>query len=409
MTFSTERTPVDKLRRSLTSLTIDTRARGKDHRVSKPRQPDRAKTKTHELRPRYIQTRRKLLRLQPEQQDRAIAIFSTLQHVQHFAKLAPRLCPRQSYDPARGQVELEYPCYRFSQCLDGRSLDDLRSMDLPGLRRYIIQDLKLLYAQRLPYTPDITRLEVVEKTSSMPGVWPTLRPFIGALDFDLDIDINDPTIPWAELMSTRRRMVEAQFDVLELLVRSSEPAEVEPRRLSIGLDPRIVGDVLRKVYPPIKESGQIIRRLERYASELGRFLIENGRFHLLSMPRREKPKASSDWIEDRIEDYLPIIDHVLSLIDISIQNGGIQNSSFLLDRAALLVIQATMLIHQHAKAIPVYMSSGLLQKTNNDTANSYTTYEGFVSVVHTRRMAENAVRELAETGGELDKNILCFV
>jgi hypothetical protein len=96
------------------------------------------------------------------------------------------------------------------------SLEGLKRLDLPELRKYITQDLDLLYAQRLPYTPDLTRLEVVEEILDRPSARHTLRPFIGALDFDFDIDMNDPTIPWGELMRARRRMVEAQFDVPEV-------------------------------------------------------------------------------------------------------------------------------------------------------------------------------------------------
>ncbi|KAI0423679.1 hypothetical protein F5Y09DRAFT_348548 [Xylaria sp. FL1042] len=408
MAFSAKRNPVDDLRQPLKRLTIN-KAYARDHRVSKPRQPDRAKAKTRTLHPRANQAGHKLLQLKPEQRDRAIAIFNALQHMERFAKRAPQLCPQQSDDPARHQVELEYPWYRFSKCLDGRSLPDLRGLDLPELRKYILQDLDLLYAQHLPYTPDLTRLAVVEKMPIRPGVRPAFRPFIGALDFDFDIDINDPTIPWAELRRTRRQMVEAQFDVVELLVALSESAEVLSERVSIDLDPSIVGKILQKLRPPTKESGQIIRHLNGYSAELGRFMIEIGWSNLLSIPRRTKPTVTSDWKEDRIDNYLPIVDHVLSLIDQSIHEGGMRNSNLLRDRASLLIIQAVMLIHQHAKVIPVYSSDGLFRKSSKETVDSYTTYEGFVSVTHARRMAEKAVGELTEVGGKLDKYVMHFI
>jgi len=223
MAFSAKRTPVDDLRQSLKSLRINraraslttNKARARDYRVSKPRQLDRATAaaEAYAMRPLVNWTRHKLGQLKPEQQDRAIAILNALQHMERFAERAPQLRPQQSDDPAHGQVVLEYPWHRFSKCLRGRSLPDLKKLDLPELRRCVVQDLDLLYAQHFPYTPDLTRLAVVENIS----IRPAFRPFIGALDFDFDIDINDPTVPWAELMRTRRQMVEAQFDVVEVI------------------------------------------------------------------------------------------------------------------------------------------------------------------------------------------------
>jgi hypothetical protein len=215
MAFSARRNPVDNLRQSLKSLTINRHAR--DHRVSKPRDPDRGKAKTHALHSRVNRARKKFLQVKPEQRGRAIEIFNALQHMERFAKRAPQLRPQQSDDPARGQIQIEYPLYHFSRCLEGRSLPDLKRWNLPELRKYIIQDLDLLYAQHLPYTPDLTRLTIVETMSTRSGAQPVYMPFIGVRDFDFDIDINDPTIPWPELMRTRRQKVEAQFDVVEVI------------------------------------------------------------------------------------------------------------------------------------------------------------------------------------------------
>ncbi|KAI0539435.1 hypothetical protein GGR58DRAFT_464293 [Xylaria digitata] len=408
MAFSAKTTSVDDLRQPLKSLTIN-KAHARHHRVSKPRQPDRAKAKTHPLHPRVNRPKRKLLRLKPEQRSRAIAIFNALGHIERVAKRVPQLCPQQSDDAARCQVQLEYPWYRFSKCLRGRSLPDLGGLNLPELRKYIIQDLDLLYTQHIPYTPDLTKLSVVEKILISPGMRPTFRPFIGALDFDFDIDINDPNIPWAELMWTRRQMIEAQFDVVELLVALSESAQVPSERLSIDLDPSIVGKILESLHPPTEPSGQVIRQLNGYSTELGRFMIDKGWANLRCLPRRTEPMVPSDWKEDRLDNYLPMVDHVLSLIDQSIRDEGMRDINLLRDRASLLIIQATMLIHQHAEVIPVYSSEGLFRKSGIDTVDSYTTYEGFKSVVRARHTAEEAVGELADLGGKLDKFVIHFV
>ncbi|KAI1422631.1 hypothetical protein F5Y12DRAFT_607967 [Xylaria sp. FL1777] len=137
-------------------------------------------------------------------------------------------------------------------------------------------------------------------------------------------------------------------------------------------------------------------------------------FHLgVNRPRREllqlEPEQQDRAIAIFNTLHLPILDHVLNLIDQSICDGGMQNSNLLRDRASLLIIQAVMLIHQHAKVIPVYSSNGLFRTSGNDTVDSYTTYEGFVSVAQARLMAEKAVGELTEIGGKLDKYVMHFI
>jgi hypothetical protein len=172
--------------------------------------------------------------------------------------------------------------------------------------------------------------------------------------------------------------------------------------MSIDLDPSIVGKILQTLHPPTKQSGQIIRQLNEYSTELGRYMINVGWANLISIPRRTEPIVTPDWREDRVDHYRPLVDHVLSLIDQSIRDGDMRNTDILRDRASLQIIQAVVLIHQHAKVIPVYSSDGLIQRSRNDTVDSYTTYEGFVSVVHAQHRVEKAVGELTEVGGELD-------
>ncbi|KAF2964686.1 hypothetical protein GQX73_g8873 [Xylaria multiplex] len=408
MAFSAKTPSVDDLRQPLKNLTIN-KAHARHHRVSKPRQPDRANAKTGALHSRVNRPKRRWLWLKPEQWDRAIVIFKKLGHIERVTKRVPRLCLQQSEDAACCRVPLEYPWYHFSKCLRGRSLPDLKGLDLPNLRKYIIQDLDLLYALHIPYAPDLTTLSVVEKMLTSPGMRPTFRPFISALDFDFNIDINDPNTPWVELMQTRKQMIEAQFDVVELLVAFSESAQVPSERLSIELDPDIVGKILENHGPPTKPGGQVIRQLNGYSTGLGRFMISRGWADLLCLPRRTEPMVTPDWKVNRIDDYLPIVDHVLCLIDQSIRDEGMRDINLLRDRACLLIIQTTMLIHLHAKVIPIDSSEGLFRKSGYDTVDSYTTYEGFKSVAHARHIAEEAVGELIDVGGKLDKFVMEFV
>ncbi|KAI0869562.1 hypothetical protein GGS24DRAFT_478490 [Hypoxylon argillaceum] len=397
----TKKPPSDDLRKSLLRSKINTRARTSDHRINKPRRLVRAKTKTHEVHPKVIQPKRKHFRLHPEQRDRAVTIFTALQQIERCANRAPQLVPQQSDDPGHGRLRLEYPSCHFCICLDDRSMSDAKRLDLPALRRDIIEDLDLLYAQHIPYTPDLTTLELAETVTSGPRVPSDAKPFLGPRDFDLEINSNDPTIPWAELRRERRRMIETQFDVLELLIAPPESTEAQCQQPLIDLDPSIVGLMLRTLWPSTKDSGRVIRHLNRYSAELGQFLIKVARFDLLSLPRRNRPPDSEYWIKDRVDDYIPILDHVLSLIDQAIHDQGIQSNSLLADRATLLVIKAAMLIHQHANVIPIYGSNKLLGKSGHGTAESYITYEGYVSVTRACQIAEAAVHELTGIGGEI--------
>ncbi|KAI1502221.1 hypothetical protein F5X99DRAFT_427614 [Biscogniauxia marginata] len=390
---------VDELRQPLMNLTINPKPRGAQHRISKPGPTNPARTRR--VRPRATQSRERSLQLSPEQRDRAIATFNALQCRRRFAKRTPRVSRQYHDDMSCGRIGLEYPRYRLWRLLGDRTLPTLKRRDVQCLRQTLIQDISQLYALHLPYIPDLTKLEVMAK-AVRGTIWDTYWPLLDTFDFD--IDVNDPDVPWMELRDTRIRIVEAQFDVLEqLAVLSQSPHH---QRVTADLQPDVVAQVLRQHTPPEQQCIAIIRLVNTYSTELGQFMIESARKHLCRLAWRNE---SVPLTQVATLGYSCTTNHVLGLLDQSTQDSPFKDDTLLLDRAALLVVYATLLVQLHAKTIKVLASHGLLENSSNDTADSYTTYEHFASVVQASNAAEEAIRELAEKGIKLDDEIMIFV
>lgn len=154
------------------------------------------------------------LRLQPEQHHRLISIAKTLQDIPRFANRVTRLHGQQSSEFSCSRVQLERPSCRIWRLLGDPTLPSLSRDSIRQLRETLIHDISGLYAKHLPYTPDLTRLEIVSKTSRgrLPRI--VFRPLIDASDFDLDAA--GQTTSLAELGKQRIQFVKAQFDVLEV-------------------------------------------------------------------------------------------------------------------------------------------------------------------------------------------------
>ncbi|KAI1754211.1 hypothetical protein F4782DRAFT_46865 [Xylaria castorea] len=389
MTPTAEQAPVDDLGQQLMSLTINTRAPAGDHGTSEQYRPHRSEnTSAHEV--SWSIVTRRVLELGSEQRDRAIAIWRTLQIMQF--ERASQLHPQQSGDATRDQVTYEDISAFASKWLDRCRLDpreglEILARDLTNLRKDVLDDFNRLYAQHLPYAPDLTRLLVLKGRSG------SMQPYISAHDFDLDLNPNDPRVPWDGLMEARKQMVEAQFDVVEFLIAVSRPVGALPLQLSMDPDPSIVGGAL-------EATRLIIRYLDRYSPELSKFLINVGDSLVLHSHTCKGP-LDKQWRKDRVDDYLAVTDRVLRLIEYSIQDKGkkhcntLSDRSTLLDRAALLTIRTIMLIHIHAKATPVGCCLGLLRESTDYTADAYTTYQGHAYVTYSHRKADEAMRELS--------------
>ncbi|RYC63536.1 hypothetical protein CHU98_g2684 [Xylaria longipes] len=344
--------PVNALQQRLMNLRINNGARASDDRVGELHQPGRPRN-----------NRREVHRLLPKERDRAIAIFNTLQAM-GFER-APRLLPQESNSAARGEVMFEHSVIPF-QWLDRRRVGPMgRGLtvvagDLASLRRDIIHDLDRLHAQRLPYGPDLSRLLVV---SERPGC---LQPYISAQDFNLDIDLDDPTTPWAAIKQIRKLIIEAQLDAFES--RWAGPPELDLSH---------------------RQSAQILALPVEYYERLSEALV---------FPYPARRESARLWTRKKINDYLLVVNYAICMITRSILHRDMPIGMLMIDRAALLIVRTVMLIRLHAKVLPLNRPLCLFFRSSGDTAESYTTHQGYVSVTESHREMESAVRQLPMIG-----------
>ncbi|KAH9907252.1 hypothetical protein F4778DRAFT_528957 [Xylariomycetidae sp. FL2044] len=387
-------------RLALRTLTINTRSRegGKHFRISKPHQP--TQTRTHRTRqgrqtepPRrmtlQLPPRRITLQLPPDQHARASIVFNAVRSMPQLANRTPRACPSEDAHSA-DKFQLEVPKYCTYSLLGDWRLPALTARDIQDLRDASINDIRQLYDRHLPYVPDLTTLKVVV-SKTMPRVY---RAFINTFDFS--IELNDHTIPWAEITDARIQRIERQFDVLEALaVLAQRP---QPGQLSVDLQPSISVQILKHHRPPPGVCNLLVRHLKAYSAKLGKYVVKLAYKYMHFIPGRSGPPFLP--LHFRVSDYISTVTHVLHLLDQSLLENS-HGDDLATDRAALLVIHATLLIHQHAKTIPLFPPCGLLRCIDKDASDAYMTFEGFLAAAHARDLAETAIGQLPGEGAEL--------
>ncbi|KID97048.1 hypothetical protein MAJ_06929, partial [Metarhizium majus ARSEF 297] len=384
------------------TLTLNPKIRRRERKIIIPAHETR--TRTRHIPRKATPQRRESLQLCSEQRDRAVAIFNKLQDIEQFANRAPIL-----RSVVGGAVELDYPKYRFWRVLGDPSLPKFKRADVQQLREAVIRYTILLYGKHIPYSPDMTTLEVVSKRSNDSMARPIYRPFINTFDFT--IDPNNQSLPWAALKEAKIQEVKAQFAVLEMLAELSNPSKAQ--KLALDLEPGIVVGVLRQ-HGPLAKWNLAIRYVTAYSAELGQFVIDLTGQYLRTLPWRTSLPMSST--RAGCLDHYETVSHILRLMDSFGQHGGSEPDSalsredmILSDRVTLLVMRAALLVHCYAKKVTVMASHGLLEASKKDTVDSYTTSEQFTSVMQARRAAEQGFDELAEKGYHLDEEIMYFV
>ncbi|KAG8407085.1 hypothetical protein J3459_016382 [Metarhizium acridum] len=391
-------------RAALTNLPINRKQQSvAQHRVSKlKRNPGgqyrkRQKDKAPKIRAHLLQA---------DRHGFVLTMTPTLQSIARFANRILHVRSRQSTEITCSQLQLEYPNYRIWRLLGDATLPPLSREDILGLQNTLVDDISVLYDHHLPYNPDLTRLEIVSKTSNDQTPKVIYRPLINVLDFDPDA--KSQSLPWMNLKDKMIRFVRTQFEVLEILSVLSQPSRTVP--LSLDLEPAQVVAVLRTHRPPVGRRNQVIRRVRKYSTELGQFVIEMTREYLRSLPWRMVPVPPESLMQNALLDRCSTINHVLGLVDRSIKDEVMctNHPSLHQDRAALLVVYATLLIQLHAKTVTVLGSRGLLQMSSKETDDLYNSCD-LHSVVRARQNAEEAVYDLAEQGIELDPDIGWFI
>lgn len=148
----------------------------------------------------------------PLEDCRVLLISKTLREIPRFANRVSCLHGQHSSDASYSRVQLRRRSSRTWRLLGDPTLPSLSRASICQLRETILQDISVLYANGLSYTPDLTRLEIVSKRSKVRLPETIYRPLIDVSDFDLDAV--GQTILSTEPGKQTIRHVEAQFDVL---------------------------------------------------------------------------------------------------------------------------------------------------------------------------------------------------
>ncbi|KAI1177805.1 hypothetical protein F4777DRAFT_164995 [Nemania sp. FL0916] len=381
-----------------------------------------------------MQPRRESLQLPAEHHDCARHVFKVLPTLPHLLSRTPRLRLRtvDNSNDSHGNhnnggnslLGLEYPQHKLWKLAGDPTLPELSREDIRQLRKAVVGDICQLYELRVAYVPDTGTMSVARKLFRGGKAEPV--PFVDEFDFSKHAD--DKTIQWSELRDRRVAMIEAEFDVLELLAQLSESPQPQPQSHSQlqlqppscqpNLQPSTVAKVLRQHKPPEKRSNAVIRQVPTYSPELSDFLIDAAGTYLRTLA----PRAGEalPWIRELTQDYGVTIEHVLGLLEQSTQAGRHEDSEFLARRrAALLVLHAALLIQLHASNVQVLGSrqivgmhshGGTVYIYDSDSASAYTSREGFRAVAEARGRAGEAVYQLwCLAGVEIDEKIAHFV
>ncbi|RYO85070.1 hypothetical protein DL766_006529 [Monosporascus sp. MC13-8B] len=339
----------------------------------------------------------------PEQFDCALRIFTRLPAIPGLASQAPRLCG-QNRD--RLEIELRYPDYglwrivdRVHSCGD-RTTTLLRVQDVRQLRDAFLSDLSILCASEIAYGTDISTLRIAHqrRPSSV------FLPFLDTFDLNMSAKQEGNASHWEKHERDMIQKVNTEFKVLELLAQlSSSPKSRQQSQCNItNLDAEVVAHVLEAAQPRSDIGNLVVRHVKRYSPGLGRFVARNAQRHLYTLGKRTSPPDRSS--QGRTVDYCTTVRHVLQL------GPGDESVHLLADRAALLVVYATLLVQLHANAIAEHDSQGVLWlDCPGDSPDAYTNYKNFQSVAQARYEAKKAVQDLYAAGGKLDDGTRWFL
>ncbi|RYO89854.1 hypothetical protein DL766_010486 [Monosporascus sp. MC13-8B] len=343
----------------------------------------------------------------PEQFDCAVRIFTGLPAIPGLAGQAPRL---RGQNRNRLEIELQYPDYGLWRVVDrvhpcgDRTTTLLRVQDIRQLRDAFLNDLSILCASQIACNTDISTLRIAHRRRPSSA----FVPFLDIFDLNMCVEQGGNKIHWVKHKRDMVQKVKTQFEVLELLAQLSSPRESwqQNRYNNTDLDAEAVAHVLEAAKPPSNIGNLVIRHVKRYSPELARFAAGNAQLHLYTLGKRTSPPDRSS--QGRTVDYCNTVRHVLQL---GSGNGHIQQYVRLLaDRAALLVIYATLLVQLYGNVIVEHDSQGVLRlDCPGDSPDAYTTYKSFQSVAQARYEAKKAIQDLYAAGGKLDDDTCWFL
>lgn len=191
-----------------------------------------------------------------------------------------------------------------------------------------------------------------------------------------------------------------------MLAEISESSTLsQPPPVRADLQPDIMVKVVEQSRAHDDQRNWAIRSINSYSPKLGQLVIEHARWRSRTLPPRTDLADMST--NNSIRDHCSAISHVLGLLDQYMQDRQVENGD-LVDRAALLVVHAVLLVHLHAKDIAVVHSRGILDMNNDGTPDAYTSYDSFQAVAKARSLAKEAIRRL-DTNDQLEPGISWFL
>ncbi|KAI0869114.1 hypothetical protein GGS24DRAFT_506107 [Hypoxylon argillaceum] len=342
------------------------------------------------------------LELQPDEIDRAMAIFDTIDYLQGIQSQKPYLSgplhSLKTHNIERNGTRLQYPertrLCRLAYVSGDSILPMLSRRQIISLRDTLIRDVSLLYHAHVPYILVLSKFLVVIGGMDDCSLFPspvTYKPLLSTFDYRVDAD--DQTVCWGTLEQAAIKTIYSQFDVLQLL--ADVPSYPELTGLPFDLEPDIVVDVLREVSAPSRKCRFVIRHVQKYSAELARFVSDRAYKHLHALGARDAPPDPDD---EKTLEYKETVGHVLSLAEAHMGYEELRDRHDISERAALLVVYTALLIHLYAKVVPNRSSCGIVALDYHDTADMYVDDEHFQLVADARDKVAQLKGKLEASG-----------
>ncbi|KAI1283307.1 hypothetical protein F5Y07DRAFT_150346 [Xylaria sp. FL0933] len=327
-----------------------------------------------------------------DQRDRVVAYYKKLKALP-LLSLVPRVRSQNTHIADSATIELVYPTDIINPlidriCREHPQYEGLSRSKLRDMRHILTSDIETLYDAHIPYKPNVSTMLISSCCSARLGK-SVYKPWIDT--FDLDKDSQDESIPWTVLKEETIKSANAQLDVIEALSVSWYNV---PRHLHADLEPDIAVDILETSKFYDQEKTFVILRVSRYSSKLGRFMAQLARGSLRRIPSRVTALTESQTIY--ISKFHEAVAHVLQLIDTTQAAESAEQKELVEERAALLIIYASLLEHLHAKTIKEDFSMGVL--AGEKTPEMYKNADQFRLVADANRRSREAFNALRTVG-----------
>ncbi|KAJ2983967.1 hypothetical protein NUW58_g6156 [Xylaria curta] len=328
-----------------------------------------------------------------ERFDGAVRTFTRLQSISGLAGLRPRL---RSQDHNRLQIQLQYPDYKIWRVVDrlryssGWTVMPLQVHQIRQLRDTLLNDINTLCASHIAFSNDMSFLRIVQPQN----LYSTILPLLETFDRDVCIERDSNIINWAELKKRTVRKIERQFQVFEFLAQFDSLTQSQ-RESYMKFHPKYVLPILKA-----NTSGWplVMLQVGRYTPELARYAIKYVSEALYELKERSH-LPSKDCCEE-LTRYSNVLRHVLRLS--TKINSAKRGKHLLANRANLCILYAAMSVHRHAKIMEHKDSKGLLRLDCPGLPDTYTSCEGFDSVITAYSETREAIRILYDASEKLE-------